>query len=157
MKLSFRLHRFNCFHLSIRHFEFLCRLPLSTVRYSMFLVSPSFYTSVTSFHDLPLHIYSNIKLNTFPILKSPWHNCSWEDKGDSLETIVVCMRPLPNRQCETKFVDVNDELQEVAQDQEVIIPSKEASQISKKFIITLIAFLKRLKIYAPVSLFARWN
>lgn len=35
------------------------------------------------------HIYSNIKLNTFPILKSPWHNCSWEDKGDSLETIVV--------------------------------------------------------------------
>ena len=60
------------------------------------------------------------------------------------------MRPLPNRQCETKFVDVNDELQEVAQDQEVIIPSKEASQISKKFIITLITFLKRLKIYAPV-------
>ena len=65
------------------------------------------------------------------------------------------MSPLPNRQCETKFVDVNDELQEVAQDQEVIIPSKEASQISKKFIITLIAFLKRLKIYAPVPLFAR--
>lgn len=65
------------------------------------------------------------------------------------------MRPLPNRQCETKFVDVNDELQEVAQDQEVIIPSKEASQISKKFIITFITFLKRLKIYAPVPLFAR--
>ena len=63
------------------------------------------------------------------------------------------MRPLPNRQCETKFVDVNDELQEVAQ--EVIIPSKEVSQISKKFIITLIAFLKRLKIYAPVPLFSR--
>lgn len=53
------------------------------------LVSPSFFSSVTSFHDLPQHIYSNIKLNTFPILKLPWHNCSWEDKGDSLETIVV--------------------------------------------------------------------
>ena len=86
---NFRLHPFNCFHLFIRHFEFLRRLPLCTVRYSMFLVSPSFFSSVTSFHDLSQHIYSNIKLNTFPILKSPWHNCSWEDKGDSLETIVV--------------------------------------------------------------------
>ena len=45
------------------------------------------------------------------------------------------MRPLPNRQCETKFVDVNDELQEVAQDQEVIIPSKEASQTSKNSLL----------------------